>query len=114
MLCGPYFNLALKQSNSTAVQQTDKITSYISLLGEIYAMPESGGTSDEEILDAIVEHRAPAVGTSDIADAVGVTRQAADARLRSLHDDGLVTNYQAGKSLVWWLTTAGERFREKE
>jgi len=77
-------------------------------------MTETRGTSDEEILDAIVEHRAPAVGTSDIADVVGVSRQAVDQRLRSLEEDGLVTKYKAGKTLVWWPTPAGERYLEKE
>lgn len=72
-----------------------------------------GKTTDEEILAAIREHRAPAVGTKDIADAVGVSRQAADNRLRNLEADGLVNRYQAGRSLVWWVTPAGERFLDK-
>lgn len=69
-------------------------------------------TSDKEILSAIDDHFSPAVGTSDIADATGVTRQAADNRLRKLEDDGLVESYKAGRTLVWYLTKAGERYLE--
>lgn len=71
-----------------------------------------GGTTDAEILSAIDEHYAPAVGTSDIAEAVGVTRQAADNRLRNLEEDGLVESYKAGRTLVWFLTNAGQRYLE--
>jgi len=79
-------------------------------------MPNStpGKTSDEEILLAIRTHRAPAVGTQDIADAAGVSRQAADNRLRALADDGLVDRYKAGRSVVWWVTPAGDRFLDKD
>jgi len=73
-----------------------------------------GKTSDEEILAAIRAHRAPAVGTKDIADAVGVSRQGADSRLRALESDGLVDRYKAGRSVVWWLTPAGDRFLDKD
>jgi DNA-binding MarR family transcriptional regulator len=73
---------------------------------------QTAGTSDQEILSAISEHYSPAVGTSDIADDVGVSRQAADRRLRSLQEDGLVEKYSAGRSIVWYLTDAGERYVE--
>jgi predicted transcriptional regulator len=68
------------------------------------------GTSDTEVLSAIRGHYAPAVGTSDIAEAAGVSRQAADNRLRNLEDDGLVESYKAGRTLVWYLTNAGKRY----
>jgi predicted transcriptional regulator len=68
------------------------------------------GTSDRAILLAISEHHAPAVGTSDIADEVGVSRQAVDRRLRSLQEDGLVEKYRVGRSVVWYLAPAGERY----
>ncbi len=73
---------------------------------------QSSGTSDRDILYAISEHYAPAVGTSDIAEEVGVSRQAADRRLRDLQEDGLVKRYRAGRSLVWYLSDAGERYVE--
>lgn len=51
-----------------------------------------------EYLDAIREGNRT---TSDIADYVGVTRQAADKRLRKLRGDGRVTSEKIGNSLVW-------------
>lgn len=54
---------------------------------------------EEEYLDAI-RNNAPA-STSEIADAVGVTRQGADYRLRQLEDEGKVTSKMVGNSLVW-------------
>jgi DNA-binding MarR family transcriptional regulator len=70
----------------------------------------TGGTSDVEVLGAIDEHFAPAVGTADIADVVGVSRQAVDRRLRQLQDDGLVEKYDVARDVVWYLTPAGERY----
>jgi Mn-dependent DtxR family transcriptional regulator len=61
-------------------------------------MPEHH--SDEEYLDAI---RAGNHATSDIADAVGVARQSADERLRSLADAGDVEKERVGNSLYWSL-----------
>lgn len=72
----------------------------------------SSGTSDEEVLSAIDTHYSPAVGTSDIAEMVGVSRQAADNRLRGLQEDGLVKKYKVGRSVVWYLTSAGARYLE--
>lgn len=63
-----------------------------------YFQPEHG---DQEYLAALAE-REPA-GTAEIADAVGVTRQNADQRLRQLQDDGKVNCKKIGTSLVWTL-----------
>lgn len=71
-----------------------------------------GKTSDIEILAAIKAHRAPAVGTADIAEQAGVSRQAADKRLRQLDEDGLVEQYRVGQAAVWFLTAAGQRYLE--
>jgi len=69
------------------------------------------GTSDLEILRALQSHRSPAVGATDIAEVVGVTRQAVDRRLRNIQDDGLVEKYDAGsRATVWYLTPAGKRY----
>jgi predicted ArsR family transcriptional regulator len=57
-----------------------------------------------EYLEAIREH-APA-STREIADAVGVTRQGADYRLRQLREDDVVESKMVGNSLVWMI--AGE------
>jgi predicted ArsR family transcriptional regulator len=53
---------------------------------------------DEEFLDAIRSgHRA----TSDIAEQVDVSRQAADQRLRKLREEGVVESEIIGNSLIW-------------
>lgn len=54
---------------------------------------------DREFL-VVVQRLAP-VGTSGVAEAIGVTRQNADHRLRKLEDDGQVTCVKIGNSLVW-------------
>ena len=55
--------------------------------------------SEEEYFRAIREH-APA-STMEIAEAVGVTRQGADYRLRQLREKGKVDAQMIGNSLVW-------------
>jgi predicted transcriptional regulator len=55
---------------------------------------------DEEFLEAI---RNGNQATSNIADDVGVSRQAADQRLRQLRGDGAVESEMIGNSLVWSL-----------
>ena len=61
---------------------------------------------ESEYLDAVREH-APA-STKEIADAVGVTRQGADYRLRELESDGKVSKKMVGNSLVWMVNEARE------
>jgi predicted transcriptional regulator len=76
--------------------------------------PVPGKTSDEEILNVVASHRAPAVGVTDIAAELPVTRQAVYSRLEALHDDGLVEKYKVSRDTVWYLTRAGRRYLEKE
>lgn len=73
-----------------------------------------GKVSDEEILTAIDDHRAPAVGVTDIADELPVTRQAIYERLVILAEDGLVEKYKVSRDTVWYLTPAGKRFLNKD
>jgi DNA-binding Lrp family transcriptional regulator len=72
-----------------------------------------GKTSDEEVLQAIRDHYSPAVGTVDLSEAVGVSRQAIYERLQNLEADGLVEKYTVSRDTVWYLTPAGERFLDK-
>jgi predicted transcriptional regulator len=60
---------------------------------------------DRAYVEAVAE-REPA-GTSEIADAVGVTRQNADRRLRRLEEEGVVTCKRIGNSLAWSLSEDG-------
>ena len=62
--------------------------------------------SEEDYLAAIREN-APAT-TQQIADAVGVTRQGADYRLRTLREDGKVESELIGNSLVWTAVDSDE------
>jgi predicted transcriptional regulator len=55
--------------------------------------------TDEEVLEAVRIHE-PA-GTKEVADELGIARQSADYRLRSLLDEGLVSKKKVGNSLVW-------------
>lgn len=73
-----------------------------------------GKVSDEEILRAIEDHRAPAVGVTDLAEELSITRQAVYERLGSLHDDGLVEKYKVSRDTVWYLSNAGQRYLEKD
>ena len=68
-----------------------------------------GGVTAEEVLRVIRDHYAPVIGTQDIADAVGVTRQAVDKRLRRYEREGLVETDKIGRSRIWWLTTKGKK-----
>ena len=65
--------------------------------------------TNEKVLRAIRDHFAPAVGTSDISDEIGVARQTADKRLRELWDAGLVDSTKVGQSRIWWITSRGNR-----
>ncbi|CAM2991758.1 MULTISPECIES: FaeA/PapI family transcriptional regulator [Halobacterium] len=55
--------------------------------------------TDEEVLEAVRTHE-PA-GTKEVADELGIARQSADYRLRSLLDEGRVSKKKVGNSLVW-------------
>jgi DNA-binding Lrp family transcriptional regulator len=65
----------------------------------------SASVSDEEVVDAVA--RAAPVGTSAVAKELGITRQAADYRLRRLREAGRVEADTIGGSLAWSVS-AGE------
>lgn len=67
---------------------------------------EAGHHSDAEYVEAVREHEPAA--TSEIAAAVGVERQSADYRLRTLEDEGSLTSKKIGNSLAWFLTEDDE------
>jgi predicted transcriptional regulator len=63
--------------------------------------PDSNGGihTDQEYIEATQENQ-PA-STKEVARAVGVTRQAADYRLRKLEEEGRVKSKKIGGSLAW-------------
>lgn len=69
--------------------------------------------SDDDILRTIANHRSPAVGVTDLAEELPVTRQALYERLVNLQDDGLVKKYKVSRDVVWYLSPAGERYLNK-
>jgi predicted transcriptional regulator len=58
--------------------------------------------SDSDVLSA-VDANTPAA-TSEVADDLGISRQAADYRLRQLRDEERVEAKKIGASLVWFTT----------
>lgn len=65
-------------------------------------MPQERTRRDASAYLDAVDETSPATTTA-VADAVGVTRQGADYRLRSLEEDGLVEGTLIGNTLVWSL-----------
>lgn len=61
----------------------------------------SRSVDDADVLGAVRAHDPAA--TSEIADEVGISRQGADRRLRSLREDGAVSSKKIGASLVWFI-----------
>ena len=62
--------------------------------------------TDDDVVAAVRAHDPAA--TSEVADAVDVTRQAVDRRLRQLRDDGRVSSKKIGASLVWFMPRSRE------
>lgn len=61
----------------------------------------AGDVTDADVVAAVRAHDPAA--TSEIGDELGVSRQAADRRLRRLRDDGRVSSKKIGASLVWFM-----------
>jgi predicted ArsR family transcriptional regulator len=56
--------------------------------------------TDSELREAVSEH-APA-STSEVAEALGVSRRAVDYRLKRLADDGEIERKKIAKVQVWY------------
>jgi len=70
--------------------------------------------TDKEILSAIQSAYSPAVGTSDVAERIGVERQTADKYLRELEESGYVNTRMIGQVRVWWLDDEGRRLLDEK
>jgi predicted ArsR family transcriptional regulator len=68
--------------------------------------------SEQEVIEAIQTH-SPAA-TSEVADELDMTRQGADARLRRLHEAGVVDKKKIGASLVWFVDTDTSAQNERD
>lgn len=62
--------------------------------------------TDSDVLAAVRSHEPAA--TSEVAGELGVSRQAADYRLRRLRESGRVSSKKIGASLVWFAPDPGD------
>jgi len=62
--------------------------------------------SDIELLAAVLSAPDPVATAAEVGEAVGISRQGADKRLRALEEQGLVQSVKKG-SRLWWLTDEG-------
>mgnify|MGYP002338732209 CR=1 FL=1 len=65
--------------------------------------------TNKQILREIRNHYSPAVGASEVADRIDVSRQTVDRHLRELADEGLVNTRKIGRVRVWWLSNDGRK-----
>jgi DNA-binding MarR family transcriptional regulator len=63
--------------------------------------------SDVEFIRAIIEDRKPVRSTREIAEAVGLSRQATTKHLDRLEGEGYLHKDKAGPTVVWWPTPEG-------
>ena len=70
--------------------------------------------TNRQILKEIRNHYSPAVGASEIADRIEVSRQTVDRHLRELDDEGLVNTRKIGRVRVWWLSDEGRLFLDQK
>ncbi len=66
----------------------------------------AGEVTADDVVAAVRAHDPAA--TSEVGDELGVSRQAADRRLRRLRDDGRVSSKKIGASLVWFMPRTRE------
>jgi predicted transcriptional regulator len=69
--------------------------------------------TDERILLEFLLTSDPALFTSEVADAVPVTRQRVGQILDQLDEDGFVTSKHAAGRRLWWLTDDGHDYISK-
>lgn len=59
--------------------------------------------SDSDIVQQFQDADEPFVGASELAEQLGMSRQAMNYRLRQLLDDGVVDRKKVGSGYGWWL-----------
>ena len=70
--------------------------------------------SDAEFIQAIIEDRKPVRSTQEIADSVGLSRQATTKHLKRLHENGKLFKDKAGPTTVWWPTPDGRELAKDQ
>ena len=67
------------------------------------------GVTDDEIITVFRETDDPILTAGDVAEAVGVTRQAINFRLHRLNTQGRLETREVGsRARVWWLSDSEE------
>lgn len=66
--------------------------------------------SNCEVLEVVLLHPDPAMSAAEVADSVGVTRQAADRYLRKMAKEDLVRSSKVGASRIWWVGETGREY----
>lgn len=51
----------------------------------------------------------PALGTSDIAEEIGISQQATQRHLKRLEEDGRLETRKVGPARIWWVSDAGKK-----
>lgn len=63
--------------------------------------------TEQEILKAFDRADAPFLTAAELGEQVGVSRQAANHRLKGMHEEGRVERKRAGaRAVAWWATVA--------
>ena len=58
----------------------------------------------ERVLDVFEQIEGPAITSSDVADALDCSTEAARQKLKRLHEQGRVHRRKTGRTVLWWLT----------
>jgi predicted ArsR family transcriptional regulator len=58
----------------------------------------------ENVLDVFDEVRGPVITSSDVADALDCTTEAARQKLARLYEEGKVDKRKTGRTVVYWLS----------
>lgn len=70
--------------------------------------------SDEDIIRVIVANEKPVMGTTEIADRLGISQQAMSRHLKRLADEGALKTDKVGQARVWWPTDEGFAYLDLE
>lgn len=69
---------------------------------------------DEEIVRTLVVAYKPVLGTSEIAEEIGLSRQATTRHLKRLEEEGMLVSDKVGPVTIWWPTDEGKRLLQKD
>jgi Mn-dependent DtxR family transcriptional regulator len=58
----------------------------------------------DDVLDVFDHVRGPAITSSDVADALNCTTEAARQKLTRLHEEGKVNKRKSGRTVLYWRT----------